>query len=123
MKTGARTFGIAGLLLSFRPVLHCALYFFGRGVTVTVVFIQHRVADFDTWYKGYQGATAIQDAGGVTDKAVYRTAGNPNLVLVMHQFGSRDQAESFLGDDKLRAAQESAGVDLSSVRVEFYEPV
>ncbi len=86
-------------------------------------FVQHRVADFDTWYEGYLGAGEIQDKGGVTARSVYRDPSDPQLVLVMHRFATRAQGEAFMANPDLRAAQQAAGVDLSSVRVEFYDQV
>jgi hypothetical protein len=88
---------------------------------MTTFFILHRVADFDEWKKGYDGAAEIQREGGVTDKAVYRDADDPGAVLVMHRFGSREQGETFMSNPDLIEAQRNAGVDLDSVRVEIYE--
>jgi quinol monooxygenase YgiN len=84
-------------------------------------FIQHHVSDFDTWHQGYLGAAEIQQQGGVTAKAVYRDATDPNLVLVMHRFTSAEQGKQFMSNPDLLAAQQAAGVDMDSVRVEFYD--
>jgi quinol monooxygenase YgiN len=88
---------------------------------MTTFLVRHRVADYDAWRTVYDGAGEMQRSAGVTDAAVYRDADDPNVVLVMHRFGSRDQAEAFMGNPDAKATMESAGVDASSVRVEVYE--
>jgi quinol monooxygenase YgiN len=89
---------------------------------MTTFLIRHQVTDFDTWHQGYLAAADIQQQGGVTDKAVYRDADDPNLVLVMHTFASREQGEAMMGSPDLHAAQQAAGVDMATVRVEIYDP-
>jgi hypothetical protein len=88
---------------------------------MTISFVQHRVADYDAWRRAYDGVGELQRAGGVTDDAVYRTEGDPNTVLVMHKFGSPQEAQAFFENSDLRQAMQDAGVDTSSIRLEFYE--
>ena len=51
---------------------------------------------------------------------VYRSEGDPNNVLVMHQFGSAEEAHTFFENAELRQAMVEGGVDASSLRLEFY---
>jgi quinol monooxygenase YgiN len=88
---------------------------------MTTFLVRHRVADYDAWRTVYDGAGEMQRSAGVTDAAVYRDADDTNVVLVMHRFGSRDQAEAFMANPDAQATMESAGVDASSIRVEVYE--
>lgn len=88
---------------------------------MTTFLVRHRVADYDAWRAVYDGAGEMQRNAGVTDEAVYRDIDDPNVVLIMHRFESRDQAEAFMGHPDARAAMESAGVDADSIRVEVYE--
>jgi quinol monooxygenase YgiN len=83
--------------------------------------VRHRVADYDAWRAVYDGAGPMQQAAGVTDAAVYRDADDPNVVLVLHRFGSRDQAEAFMANEDAKATMAAAGVDPASIRVEVYE--
>lgn len=69
----------------------------------------------------YDDAGEMQRAAGVTDAAVYRDADDPNVVLVLHRFGSRDQVEAFMANDDAKATMATAGVDADSIRVEVYE--
>jgi len=88
---------------------------------MTITFVRHSVADYDAWRRVYDSVGEMQRQGGVTEEAVYRAEGHPNDVLVMHRFSSSDEAHAFLENPDLRQAMADAGVDLGSLRVEFYE--
>jgi hypothetical protein len=83
-------------------------------------FVLHRVADYDAWRRVYDSVGEMQRQGGVTAEAVYRAESDPNNVLVMHRFGSADEAHSFFENPDLRQAMQDAGVDTGSLRIEFY---
>jgi len=88
---------------------------------MTILFVRHHVADYEAWRRVYDSVGDMQRQGGVTAEAVYRAEDDPNDVLVMHQFSSSDEAHSFMENPDLRQAMADAGVDASSLRVEFYE--
>ena len=88
---------------------------------MTVSFVHHRVADYDAWRRVYDSVGDMQREGGVSEEAVYQAEGDPNSVLVMHQFGSSEQAHAFFERADLRDAMGQAGVDVSSLRIEFYD--
>jgi hypothetical protein len=88
---------------------------------VTTCFVLHHVANYDAWRRVYDSVGDLQRQGGVTDEAVYRAEGDPNNVLVMHRFGSSQEAHSFLESPELRQAMQEAGVDAGSLRFEFYD--
>ncbi len=88
---------------------------------MAITFVQHHVADYAAWRKAYDGVADLQRAGGVTEEAVYRGAEDPNSVLVMHRFGSADEAHTFFQNPELRQAMADAGVDMGSFRLELYE--
>jgi hypothetical protein len=87
----------------------------------TITFLRHRVAHYAAWRRVYDSVADMQRQGGVTEGAVYSAAGDPNDVLVMHRFSSSDEAHSLMENPDLRQAMADAGVDPSSLRVEFYE--
>ena len=88
---------------------------------MTIMFVRHRVADYEAWRGVYDSVGDMQRQGGVTEEAVYRAEDNPNDILVMHQFSSSDEAHSFMESRELREAMTDAGVDAGSLRVEYYE--
>ena len=88
---------------------------------MATAFLRHNVSDYPAWREVYDSVAEMQKAGGVTDEAVYRSVDDPNEVLVMHRFATMDQARSFFESSELREAMGNAGVDISSLRIEFYE--
>ena len=90
-----------------------------------ICVLREQLADYDAWKAGFYAhfdanAEQFRDAGVVVE-AVYRDADDPNTVLVMHRFGSREQAEAFMDDPGAKATMAAAGVDPTSIRVEVYE--
>jgi hypothetical protein len=90
---------------------------------MTISFVRHRVSDYQAWRRVYDTVGELQRGSGVTDESVYRAEGDPNSVLVMHRFGSSQEAHSFFERAELRQAMQEAGVDAGSLRLEFYEEV
>jgi len=88
---------------------------------MATTFVQHHVADYDAWRRAYDGVADLQRAGGVVEDAVYRSADDPDNVLVMHRFGTTDEARAFFANPDLRAAMADAGVDMGTLRLELYE--
>jgi len=88
---------------------------------MAILVLRHQVANYDAWRKVYDSVGEMQTAGGVTDKAVFRAADDPNTVLVYHRFATMAEAQAFPGRADLGAAMAGAGVDLASIRAEFYE--
>lgn len=88
---------------------------------MTISFVLHRVADYEAWRRVYDSVADLQREGGVTRAAVYRAEGDPNNVLVLHEFGSSQEAHSFFERADLREAMQDAGVDVGSLRLEFYD--
>ena len=89
---------------------------------VTVCFVLHRVADYDAWRRAYDRVPDVQRERGVTGQAVYRAEGDPNNLLVMQEFRSSQEAHSFFDKPQFREVMEYAGVDVDSLRLEFYDP-
>jgi len=90
---------------------------------MVTAFVQHRVKDYDAWRRVYDSVADMQETGGVLTDSVYRAEGDPNVVMVAHQFSSISAAHDFFGSPALRDAMRRAGVEESSLRVEFFEDV
>ena len=65
----------------------------------------------------------MQRAGGVRQHAVLRQADDPAMVVVVHTFDSPEPAQAFFDNPDLKEAMGQAGVDLSSLRIEFLQEV
>ncbi len=88
---------------------------------MTLSLVMHRVADYDAWKRVYDSVGELQRSNGVTYERVYRAEGDPNNVLVMHEFADAGTAHGFFENAELRAAMQEGGVDVSSLRLEFFE--
>jgi|1186.fasta_scaffold20649_2 hypothetical protein len=82
--------------------------------------VLHRVADYAAWRQVYDSVAALQKAGGVMSESVHRTAGDPDNVLVVHEFGTVDEARAFFADPALLEALKRGGVQ-GQPRIEFYD--
>jgi len=87
---------------------------------MTTALILHRVNDFDTFKQVYGSVAPLQAAGGVTAESVHQMAGDPNNVLVIHEFDSLDSARSFFADPQLHDAMMRGGVK-GEPRIEFFD--
>ena len=74
------------------------------------VFVQHKVADYAAWRKVYDAFDGTRKKLGVTAQAVYRVAGEPNNVVVTHDFATLAQAKAFAASPELKSTMEKAGV-------------
>lgn len=75
------------------------------------VFVQHKVKDYAAWRKAYDAFDATRKKLGVTAQSVFRVDGDPNNVIVIHDFATMDKAKAFAGSAELRETMEKAGVD------------
>ena len=79
---------------------------------MTTLFVRHTVADYDAWRAGFDSAdaTAMKQAGGVLDAAVYCSVDDRNDITVTHEFASLGAARAFAGSDDLHHVMEQLGV-------------
>jgi len=89
----------------------------------TVMLVDHRVADFDAWQKVYDEVRGWQHEHGVHFQQLLRHADDANRVVVTHAFDSREAAEAFANNPELQEAMGRAGVDPSSVKIEYFDEV
>jgi quinol monooxygenase YgiN len=54
---------------------------------------------------------------------VWRGQDDPNLVIVWEEWDSREAAEASFGDERTAQIMARAGVDASSVRIEYVDEV
>ena len=87
---------------------------------MAISLILHRISDLDAWKEVYDSAAALQASGGVTAASVHRMAGDPDNVLVIHEFDSVETARAFFANPELLAATQHGGVE-GEPRIEFYD--
>ena len=79
---------------------------------MALTVVRHTVRDYGAWRTLYDSFKPLQAKYGVLEEGVFQDPGNPNDVLVLHRFASREKAESMLNSAEVRQAMESAGVTL-----------
>ena len=72
--------------------------------------LSHRVADFDSWLAGYDGADELRRSRGIVGHAANRSLDDPSVAMVYHQAESFEALRTFLGDADLAAAMKEFGV-------------
>lgn len=71
---------------------------------------QHRVRDYDTWRSAFDAHAPIRRQHGCTAETVYRGADDPDSIVVVMEYPSREAALGFLADPSLKQAMETSGV-------------
>jgi heme-degrading monooxygenase HmoA len=90
---------------------------------VTTVLIDHRVADYEAWKPEFDRSLEADWTSGIRSYTVLRGQDDPNRVLVVNTMDSREAAEALVNNSALREAMGGAGVDASSVRIEYLDEV
>ena len=90
-----------------------------------ICVLREQLTDYDAWRTGFyadlNANAARMQSLGVSLEAVYRDADDPNVILTTIRFASREQGEAMLADPDSRVAMEANGVDLGTLRIEWYE--
>lgn len=94
-------------------------------MTVSLI-ARHKVNDFATWKKGYDGTGQMRKDGGVIDSSVHRALDDPNTVYVIHQFADESAAKAFrarLDSDEFRAMAKELGINTETLEAWLLEDV
>lgn len=83
-------------------------------------FVRHRVADFETWKRGFDGRAAARAQGGVIGHSVARTKDDPGEVIVFLQAENVEALRAFTGGDDLKSAMIAGGVQ-GAPRISFVQ--
>jgi len=89
----------------------------------TIALVHHRVADFDAWKQVYDGFADAMREGGIRWQHVWRDQDDPSMVVVISMFDGPEAAHAFFDRAELKEAMGSAGVDTSSLPIEFLDEV
>jgi len=77
---------------------------------MTVLIIRHPVRDYAAWRPVYDAHEAARRAAGLTNGRVFRSAEDPNDILIMLNMADRRRAEEFGQSGDLREAMQRSGV-------------
>jgi quinol monooxygenase YgiN len=88
---------------------------------VTTVLLRCRVADFDAWRPEHEASTAARPE--VLSYRLWRGVDDPNLVVLIETFESREIVDALLNDPAIQQEMIDHGVDVSSVALDFLDEV
>jgi hypothetical protein len=82
------------------------------------VTIHIKVKDYATWRTAYDGHEKGRVSAGITNGRVFRSAEDPNDVVILQDVVDVAKARTWFGSDDLKAAMQKSGV-LGSPNVRF----
>ena len=74
------------------------------------ILVRHKVKDFAAWKPIFDEHSAARKAGGSRGGYVFRSADDPQEVLVLLEWDSLEKGRQFTQSEDLRKAMERAGV-------------
>jgi hypothetical protein len=72
--------------------------------------VHHKVKDYATWRKGYDGHEKARLSAGITNGRVFRSAEDPNDVVILLDVADVAKARTLLGSDDMKAEMQKSGV-------------
>jgi hypothetical protein len=72
--------------------------------------IHHKVTDYTAWRKGYDAQEQSRRSAGLTNGRVFRSAEDPNDVVVLQDVADVAKARTWVGSEDLKAAMQKSGV-------------
>jgi hypothetical protein len=72
--------------------------------------IHHKVTDYAAWRKTYDGNAQSRLSAGITNGRVFRSAEDPNDVVVLQDVADVAKARTWFGSDDLKTAMQKSGV-------------
>ena len=80
--------------------------------------LHFKVKDFNEWRTGYDGHEKNRPSAGITNGRVFRSAEDPNEVVVLQDVADVAKARTWLGSDDMKATMQKSGV-LGSPSIRF----
>jgi quinol monooxygenase YgiN len=77
---------------------------------MTSVLVRHKVKDYAPWKAGYDEHGPARKAAGCLGTVVYRSADDPNNVVILAEWDNLENAQNFIASDDLRETMEGLGV-------------
>ena len=74
------------------------------------MLVRHKVKNYDKWKPVFDEHAAARKAGGSRGGRLFRSADNPNEIVIMFEWESLEKARKFVQSEDLRKAMEQAGV-------------
>lgn len=69
-----------------------------------------KVANFEKWKASFDASVEMRKAAGEKSYQLFRTADDPNELVLLCEWTTIEAAQHFMHSDELRQAQQEAGV-------------
>ncbi len=86
------------------------------------LMVRHAVQDYRKWRPAFDADLGRQNASGLSNPAVYRSADDNNHILIIWDAEDRQKATAYLVSPALKAAMKQAGV-VGELDISFQEVV
>ncbi len=74
------------------------------------MLVRHKVKDYVRWKSVLDGSIAMRKAGGEKSYQIFRTADDPNNLVVLFGWDNLDNARKFAQSEELREGMQEAGI-------------
>ncbi len=74
------------------------------------MLVRHRVKDFGAWKRAFDKHGTERAAAGCRGGLLLRVEGDPNDIVIQHEWDSLEKARKFAASKELKSAIEAAGV-------------
>lgn len=88
---------------------------------MALIIVRHKVSDFAAWKKIFDQNKPAQTGADFSNPRVYRSAGDPNEVVVLIDASSIEKARAFGLSPEVKAQMATAGV-IDQPTVYFLNP-
>ncbi|MDB4969469.1 MAG: cyclase [Myxococcales bacterium] len=89
---------------------------------MVILILKHEISDFERWKALFDAGADMRKQNGMSVQTVARVSGQPNMIVIISQVPSVEQAKAFLANPQLRAAMAEAGVK-GAPEMTFLEPL
>ena len=74
------------------------------------LLVRHKVSDFASWKPVFDDHGGTRQAAGSKGGKLWRSAADPNDVVILFEWDSLDNARAFASSEDLKAKMQEAGV-------------
>jgi hypothetical protein len=77
---------------------------------INYILVRHKVKDFTSWKRVYDGHLPKRTDATLTEKYLFRGAGDPNEVIILFEATNLDASKKFFDSADLKDIMQKAGV-------------
>jgi len=75
------------------------------------MIVNHKTNDFNTWKSSFDSMEPVRKKYGSTGATVFRGYSDPNDLVIITQWGNKDQAQKYSQSPELKDALKHGGVN------------